>query len=232
MKTGTTVKKARRRGDFEHWFGAGMNVGPDSLDVRRVDQGVSLPDPDDVAAVVVTGSSAMVTDAAAWSERTAEWLLGAVKAGTPVLGICYGHQLLAHALGGEVAYNPRGRRLGTVDVHLTDHALGDPLFEGLPAVLHVAVSHRQVVTQAPPGATLLATTSHDPHHAFRLAERAWGLQFHPEYDADIVRAYVEDRHAQLLAEGLDPDALTREARDTGHGALVLRRFAAIAGVNE
>lgn len=232
VKTGTTVKSARRRGDFEQWIGAGMGVAVRALDVRRVDQGAALPAPEEVAAIVVTGSSAMVTEARAWSERTAEWLCDAVEAGTPVLGICYGHQLLAHALGGDVAYNPRGRCIGTVDVQLTEHALGDPLFEGLPEVLHVGVSHLQVVTRPPSGAALLATTAYDPHHAFRLAERAWSVQFHPEYDADIVRAYLEDRRAQLLTEGLDPDALSRDARDSAHGALVLRRFATIAGVTE
>jgi GMP synthase (glutamine-hydrolysing) len=227
VKTGTTVLAARRRGDFEQWIGAGMGVEPGSLVVRRVNRGEPLPRPDEVAGVVVTGSSAMVTDAEPWSERAARWLRDAVTHGTPVLGICYGHQLLAHALGGRVAYNPLGRRLGTVDVTLTGAAHADPLFDGLPEVVHVAVSHRQVVVEPPPGATLLATAAHDPHHAYRAGERAWGVQFHPEYDGDIVRAYLRERRGQLLSEGLDPDALARDARDTEHGRSVLRRFSAI-----
>ena len=227
VKTGTAVTSAKRRGDFELWIGAGLGLAPEALEVRRVDQGAPLPRPDEVAGVVVTGSSAMVTDRDAWSERTAQWLRDAVLEGAPVLGICYGHQLLAHALGGRVAYNPLGRRLGTLDVRLTAAAREDALFDGLPDVLHVAVSHRQVVVEPPPDATLLATTAYDPHHAYRVGARAWGVQFHPEYDADIVRAYLHDRRAKLLAEGLDPDALARESRDTGHGTQVLRRFAAI-----
>ena len=227
VKTGTTVRSAKRRGDFEQWIGAGLGLAPEALEVRRVDRDAPLPSPDEVAGIVVTGSSAMVTDARPWSERAAAWLRDAVAAQTPVLGICYGHQLLAHALGGEVAYNALGRRLGTIDVHLTGAARGDPLFGGLPDVLHVAVSHRQVVVRPPTGATLLATTTHDPHHAYRAADHAWGVQFHPEYDADIVRAYLHDRRADLLEEGLDPDALARDARDTGHGTLLLRRFAEI-----
>lgn len=227
VKTGSTVLSAQRRGDFEQWIGAGMGLAPDALEVRRVDKDAPLPTPDEVAGVVVTGSSAMVTDQMPWSERTARWLRKAVARNTPVLGICYGHQLLAHALGGRVAYNPLGRCLGTIDVQLTDAARQDALFEGLPEVVHVSVSHRQVVVQPPPGAILLATTAHDPHHAYRAGARAWGVQFHPEYDSDIVRAYLHDRRAQLLSEGLDPDALARDARDTGHGQCVLRRFAQI-----
>lgn len=229
VKTGSAVKTARqRRGDYERWIGAGLGVAADDLDVRSVDRGEALPRADEVRGIVITGSSAMVTDAAPWSEAAARWLRGAVMHGTPVLGICYGHQLLAHALGGVVDYNPQGRRLGTVDVHLTDAAKDDPLFDELPDVLHVAVSHRQVVVRPPEGVTLLATTSHDPHHAYRAGERAWGVQFHPEYDADIVRAVLDDRREQLLDEGLDPDQLARDARDTGHGTRLLRRFADLA----
>lgn len=227
VKTGTTVLSAQRRGDFEQWIGAGMGLAPEALDVRRVDEDAPLPRPDQIAGVVITGSSAMVTDERPWSERTADWLREAVARDTAVLGICYGHQLLAHAHGGRVAYNPLGRRLGTIDIQLTDAARHDPLFEELPDSMHVSVSHRQVVVQPPPGATLLATTTHDPNHAYRLGRRAWGVQFHPEYDSDIVRAYLHDRREQLLLEGLDPDALARDARDSGHGRRVLRRFAEI-----
>ena len=67
VKTGTTLKAAKRRGDFEDWIGAGMGLGAEALEVRRVDRNVTLPSPDTVACVVITGSSAMVTDAKPWS---------------------------------------------------------------------------------------------------------------------------------------------------------------------
>ena len=63
-----------------------------------------------------------------------------------MLGICYGHQLLAHALGGRVDYNPLGRQIGTLDVTLHDAVEHDALFSGFPRTLHVPVSHRQSVT--------------------------------------------------------------------------------------
>src|SRR5262249_6607598 len=144
-----------------------------------------------------------------------------------VLGICYGHQLLAHAFGGTVENNPRGRNIGTVDVRLDADADGDPLFAGLPSVLHVPVSHRQSVTALPAEARLLGAAARDRNHAFALGERAWGVQFHPEFDADIVRGYIEARRAQIDAEGMDADALWREARDSEHGAAILKRFAAL-----
>ena len=202
-----------------------MGLPDTSVDVRRVYEGERLPPPRSVGAVVITGSSAMVTDREAWSERTAEWLREAVACRTAVLGICYGHQLLAHAFGGQVENNPRGRNIGTVDVTLTEVTENDRLFSGFPPVLHLPVSHRQSVTALPATARLLASTERDPHHAFAIAECAWGVQFHPEFDADIVRGYIDERRGLIADEGLDPASIEAAVRDTLDGSLLLRRFA-------
>jgi GMP synthase (glutamine-hydrolysing) len=226
VKAGTTIPSvAARRKDFESWIITAMGLAERQVTVARVREGEPLPPARDFAAAVVTGSSAMVTDREPWSERTAEWLVSAIEQGTPVLGICYGHQLLAHALGGRVDNNPLGRQIGTLDVTLHDAAEHDPLFSGFPNTLHLPVSHRQVVTQLPAGAALLARSERDPHHAFAFGDHAWGVQFHPEFDADIVRGYIDARRDLLAAEGLDPDQLLRNATDTEHGTLLLRRFA-------
>ena len=88
-----------------------------------------------------------------------------------------------------------------------------------------SVSHRQLVTALPPGARLLAAAERDPIHAFAVGELAWGVQFHPEFDADIVRGYIDARGSQLADEGLDAGQLKARARDTLHGPLLLHRFA-------
>jgi GMP synthase (glutamine-hydrolysing) len=230
VKTGTTVSNVvAQRGDFEAWIARGL--GSEDVRVCRVHEDEALPEIgalEDVAGVVVTGSPAMVTERHLWSERTAAWLREAVTAEVPVLGICYGHQLLAHAFGGRVDDNPRGRHIGTVDVTLNERGTGDALLGALGPVLHVAVSHKQSVLELPKEATLLATASRDPHHAFSIGPRAWGVQFHPEFDADIVRGYVVARRDAMTAEGLDADAIEKAARDTDHGPRVLRRFAELA----
>ena len=226
VKAGTTVPSVLlRRKDYETWIAAAMGLAESQVTVCPVYENALLPDPSEVSAVVVTGSAAMVTDRAPWSERAAEWLRGAVSARTPMLAICYGHQLLAHAFDGTVEHNPRGRQIGTIDVTLTPEAQDDPLFSGLDPVLHVPVSHLQSVTKLPPQARLLATSAGDPHHAFAIGDSAWGVQFHPEFDADIVRGYIAERRARIAAEGLDPDALSAAAADSLHGTLLLRRFA-------
>src|SRR5690606_2484463 len=118
---------------------------------------------------VLTGSGAMVTDRLDWSEATAEWLRGAVAAGLPLLGICYGHQLLADALGGRVADHPDGREVGTIEVERLAAADGDALFDAAPARFRAHATHEQSVLELPPGAVALASSAHDANQAVRFA---------------------------------------------------------------
>ncbi len=235
VKTGSTLPEiAARRGDFEDWIVAGLGLPADACPVADVAAGESLPEPDAAAGVVVTGSSAMVSHREPWSEGAARWLAGAVEAGTPVLGICYGHQLLAHALGAQVGPNPRGREIGSVEVvrEPAESDESDPLLSVLPERAWLHATHVEAVLEPPPGARLLASTALDPHHAFVVGERAWGVQCHPEFDADVMRGYLAGRRAVLLEEGLDPDALGAAVRETPHGEALLRRFAALVAERE
>jgi len=226
VKTGSTLPAiATRRGDFEDWILGGMRLDAAAARVVRVDRDEALPSPGEVRGVVVTGSAAMVSDRAPWSERTGQWLARATEAGTPILGICYGHQLLAHALGGRVGMNPRGREIGTIDVTLTEAGERDALLGVLPRRFRVQATHLEAVLELPPGARVLAANALDPHQAFAIDDRCWAVQFHPEADAEIITGYIAARAALIREEGQDPDALIARATDTAHGAAILRRFA-------
>jgi GMP synthase (glutamine-hydrolysing) len=174
--------------------------------------------------VLITGSGSMVTERLDWSERSAAWLREAAQAGTPLFGICYGHQLLAHALGGEVGYNPAGREMGTVDIQLHPHAAEDPLFGGLPERFPAQATHLQSVLRSPEGATVLAQSEQDGCHAFRWGQAAWGVQFHPEFSLTHMRGYVDAKHDALAREGRCPRRLSRSLSATPHARHVLRRF--------
>jgi GMP synthase (glutamine-hydrolysing) len=228
LKVGSTLPSlASKRGDFEDWILAGMKVAKETAAVVDVRCGAPLPGYGQVAGIVITGSHAMVTERQAWSERTAQWLPEAVARGIPILGICYGHQLLAYAMGGEVGDNSHGREYGTVDVCLEAAASEDPLLQGLPTSIQAHTGHTQTILRLPEAARRLAFSRKDRNQAFVIGACAWGIQFHPEFDAEITRAYIHHMWETLQAEGQDPKELLAVIQEAETGSEILIRFAAL-----
>ena len=167
----------------------------------------------------------MVSDRAPWSEAIAGWIRAAMDDGIALFGVCYGHQLMAHALGGRVDYHPRGRELGSRTVHLHAEARADALLATLPASFAAHLTHEQSVLELPGQATVMGYTDHDPHQIVRYGDNAISTQFHPEFTPAIARACIERRRDHLAAEGADPDLLIRDLVDAPVPAALLRRFA-------
>lgn len=202
-----------RAGLAEAWGGGFVEV-----DARSAN---ALPAPESFAGMIVTGSASSVTERAPWMLRIEQYLAEAVQREQAVLGICFGHQLLGQALGGSVTRNPRGREMGTVGLDIvTDDPLLDRSIE--PALVHA--THMDSVTTLPAGARVLATTELEPHAALRFGERAWGVQFHPEFDEQVMAEYIETRSPVLLEEGRSPAEMLDSIRPAQAGRLVLRRF--------
>ncbi|MBJ18697.1 MAG: glutamine amidotransferase [bacterium] len=226
LKTGEALSEVRAHcGDFEDWIARGLGRATEEVAVAAVYEGDPLPPTESIRAVIVTGSPAMVTARADWSEVSARWLARIVEGDMiPVLGLCYGHQLIAHGLGGEVGSNPRGREMGTVDVVLPEHGIdADPLFE--TGVFPGHMSHVESVLIAPRDARVIGTTAIEEHAVLQFGPRQWGVQFHPEFDREIMRRYVEARREILIGEGFDPDALIDAAVETPVLTRILERFA-------
>jgi GMP synthase (glutamine-hydrolysing) len=224
LKTGSTMPAIReRRGDFEAWFADGFGWPVDRFHVVEAHEGAALPDPGGVDAVVVTGSAASVHLRPAWSVAAGEWLAEAVAAGIPTMAICYGHQLLADTLDGESGPSPNGREMGLIEVDILED---DPLFDGMPRRLPVLQTHSDAVNRAPTGARILAGNAHTPVQAMALGERCRAVQWHPEFDAGILRSYVDARVDAIDAElGAGAAARIREGiRDTPWGHTLLRNF--------
>jgi GMP synthase (glutamine-hydrolysing) len=85
-------------------------------------------------------------------------------------------------------------------------------------------THVDALLELPAGARVLGSTSLDRYAAVRFAQSAWGVQFHPEIDAEVMRLYLDARRPALVQEGRDVDALLRAARDTPAGTAIIQRF--------
>jgi GMP synthase (glutamine-hydrolysing) len=224
LAAGSTVPAiAERRGDFDRWIREAIgDAWTGSWAVHDVRTDAPLPGPRDADAFVITGSSSSVTERAPWMLRAEALVRGIEQARVPLLGICFGHQMIAQALGGEVKKNPRGREIGTVRV---ERLLDDPLFAGLPRSFDVNATHVDAVVELPPHAEVLATTSLDPVAAFCVGDRVKAVQFHPEFDGDVMRGYLRARADRVREEGLDPDALLAAVHEGTRGRDILRGFA-------
>ncbi|SDG94387.1 glutamine amidotransferase [Dyella sp. 333MFSha] len=213
-----------RHGDFPRWFQLGLRLRPPHLAIVDVEKGDTLPPPESVAGAVITGSASMVTERRAWSERTAGWIRDAMDRELPMLGVCYGHQLMSHALGGRVDYLPDGREMGTVPLTVHDGAGHDALAASLPATFDAHTTHEQGVLELPRGAVSLASSRQDPHHLVRYGKHAVSTQFHPEFSTEVMRAYIRRRHDVLDREGLAPAAMLAAVVPTPHATRLLRGF--------
>ena len=225
IKTGNTIASLRNQGeDFEDWFIAGSGLPASAFTVRSLFLGEPLPELGATAGIIVTGSPAYVTDLEPWNEIAAAYLRDAHDRSIPILGVCYGHQLLAWAFGGEVGFHPSGREIGSVQVELTPAAEQDALLGMLPVKFVAQVSHQQSVLSLPDQATLLAYNDFEPHHAFRIGDTSWGIQFHPEFSAQVTAAYIEERRDDLVEEGHSPEQLLAQISASPEAASLIQHF--------
>jgi GMP synthase (glutamine-hydrolysing) len=136
----------------------------------------------------------------------------ALDLGIPLLGLCLGGQLLAHVTGGGVTAQSGETERGMCALTVLPAAVDDPLFGDLPGApdepLWMIENHEDSVTALPPSATLLVSSGECPIQAFRVGERAWGLQFHPEARPERVATWDE---AALSEQGIDRAALAEAA---------------------
>lgn len=191
-----------------------------SVDVREL-PAEHLPNPRSAAAFIITGSAANIPDREAWMLKTEAYLRDLVPSGAPVFGICFGHQILAQALGGLVIKNPRGREMGTKSI---ERKADDFIFEGLDTSFFVNATHIDTVAQIPPGAYVLARSPLDDHQVIRFSPTCYGVQFHPEFDAEVMRGYISSRRSILENEGFSVDAMLEQAGDGRDAQRLLQNF--------
>jgi GMP synthase (glutamine-hydrolysing) len=226
------------RNDRYESFGlAAPTLAWERLDVVTADvtAGVPLPPVRDVAGVVMFGGTANVddTDDHPHLATVREYTRDALEAGVPYLGICLGSQILARALGREVVKSP-AKECGFEQIRPTAEGKEDPLLSQYTDGDLVLQWHEDTYV-LPEDAVLLATSDAVAVQAYRVGDRAWGIQFHQEVDAREFGMWVDLASAEVdLAAvwGKSAEQLRSEARQhmTGHeerGRELFRRFASV-----
>jgi GMP synthase (glutamine-hydrolysing) len=178
--------------------------------------GDALPSQQDIDGLVVMGGPMGVHDTAEHPHlaRELELIAALVRAERPVLGVCLGAQLLAHALGARV-YRGEQAEVGCGSVSLTGAGRADPVLGSLDAEVLPVVHWHQDTFDLPHDASWLARSELFPHQAFRIGERAYGLQFHIEVNRALTEAWRE----RLPAGVTLPPASLAQVETVGRGAL-------------
>jgi len=226
IKLGSTFSDlAGETGDFEDWIYKGLGETAFEITIVDVEHGGSLPKIRDCAGVILTGSHSMVTENPTFADNMDIWLRKLAKYDVPVLGICFGHQLIAKAFGGDVHFRPQGIEIGTVEIIFEKEAENDPLFAEVPPnKIYVHEAHSQSVTILPEGAVRLAINENDNNQAFRLGKCIWGVQFHPEYDSHVTKEYIRKVSADLKSDGREVEDLLKSVRETPEAFGILGKF--------
>lgn len=164
--------------------------------VYDVQKGQLPADPGENDAYVVTGSAAGVYDPLPWIEPLKDFLRQA-KGETPMVGVCFGHQIMAEAFGGKVEKSDKGWGVGLQAYEVAEHA---PWMDG---VRHVSVpgSHQDQVVALAPGARVLAGSAFTPYGILAYDDaKAISMQFHPEFTPAYAKALIEARRGTRFTD--------------------------------
>ena len=204
MVINSTESGPRRAGE---WL---REAGIETVDV--VAEKASLPENlDGFDGLVMLGGGLLPyeDENAPWLATERELARQAIDADLPTLGICLGGQLLAHVGGGEVRGEYGTSESGAVLITTTAAGRNDPVLGVLGDGAHMIENHVDQITQLPADAVLLGRSADVENQAFRIGKRVWGLQFHPEVNAERIAQWDE---SALGKKGFDREKLVAKAR--------------------
>jgi GMP synthase (glutamine-hydrolysing) len=203
-------------GDFDIFTIDAFPNKPQNVKVLNAYELPDYPNVEDLYGVVITGAHENTTDNTTWMMNLKEWIKNVSVSDIPMLGICFGHQIIAEALGGTVGFNKQGGEFGVVDVNINNNT---SCFVQLPSKINVFASHYQSVLELPNGATSIAYNTIEPNHFVHYCNNVWGLQFHPEFNEFIIKIHQQKNNKpQILKE----NQLYKKAENIG--TIILESF--------
>ncbi len=166
--------------------------------------GEALPEPQLLEGIVITGSPAGVYEDHAWLEPLRTFIRGAYSANIPMVGICFGHQIMADALGGVVQKSEKGWGLG----RHTYSVVGRPDFlVDAPDTLNLVCSHQDQVVVAPENAEVILASEFTPNAGLAYKNgKAISFQPHPEFSDEFTKALIEIRRGNVPEDALEKAA--------------------------
>lgn len=158
------------------------------FDVWQARDGQFPPDPQAYQGWVLTGSVSSVNDGEPWMLQLADLVRQIDQRRVPLAGLCFGHQMVAHALGGKVGLSPGGWRIGTASTHYTE-AL--PFMQPAQGTISLFAAHQEQVLQPPPGARVVGGDNFAPVGALAIGSHIFTTQYHPELSLDFMRVLLD-----------------------------------------
>lgn len=216
---------------FQPWleeagFQIDNRLGPAGQLPNHIHYSTDSPASDHFAAVIIAGGDANVGDephSVWWFPQVEQLIIEATAQRIPVLGLCLGAQLIAHALGGQIdscnnqlKYCTKPYEFGVADIHLSKSGQSDLLFKGLGSTISMHENHQAYIKQLPDRAELLASSDRCPIEAFRYGCYTYGLQFHPEANTETVNNWTKKRVNELIDAGIDWSLVIKRASHFMH----------------
>lgn len=202
-------------------------VAKEDADIYEVYENPQFPDLKSVKCVIVSGSGAMVTDKPDWAMQISDWLKKAAELHIPILGICFGHQLVAYTFGGKVDWCPNGTQAMTNTIVLNEEGQKDAILGVMPKTFLANEGHSQSVVELPPDAIRLASSEFEPNESYRIGDNIWGIQFHPEIKDTLLKEIVLAWKDTLEKQGKDAQKLYDSIVPT-HCCEILKKFVELA----
>ncbi len=192
LKAGTANPGTRARlGDYGERFISLLSEPGETWHVYDVEHGVFPEDVSGYDGFVITGSRYSAYEDRPWIKQLLELVREINERAIRLVGVCFGHQAIALALGGEVGLNPKGWDIGLKELILTEAARDLASFRYAPEPIRILVSHMDVVTRLPEQAVCLAYSERTEVEAFAIGPSVLSFQGHPEYDSGAVAEIID-----------------------------------------